>query len=63
MLVVPDIQDVYTPLQNHLIVPLTEVRIFYFLVCIREAANTVGNSAARSTYADVPQDNCLLILD
>jgi hypothetical protein len=63
MLVVPDIQDVYTPLQNNLIVPLSEVRIFYFLVCIREAANTVGNSAARSTYADVPQDNCLLILD
>jgi hypothetical protein len=24
MLVVPDIQDVYTPLQNHLIVPLSE---------------------------------------
>jgi hypothetical protein len=63
MLVVPDIQDVYTPLQNNLIVPLSEVRIFYFLVCIREATNTVGNSAARSTYADVPQDNCLLILD
>jgi protein transport protein SEC24 len=26
MLVVPDIQDVYTPLQNHLIVPLSEGR-------------------------------------
>jgi hypothetical protein len=32
MLVVPDIQDVYTPLQNHLIVPLSEV--CYFLLVI-----------------------------
>jgi len=32
MLIVPDVQDVYTPLQTDVIVPLSEVRFKYFLL-------------------------------
>jgi len=32
MLIVPDVQDVYTPLQSDVIVPLSEVSFKYFLL-------------------------------
>lgn len=33
MLIVPDVQDVYTPLQTDVIVPLSEVSFTYFSAC------------------------------
>lgn len=33
MLIVPDVQDVYTPLQTDVIVPLSEVSYKYFHAC------------------------------
>lgn len=33
MLIVPDVQDVYTPLQTDVIVPLSEVSFEYFPTC------------------------------
>ena len=57
VLVVPDVQDVYTPFQNDLIVPLSEVSLcsyFYIFLCCSILLLSKFNSISESSLQATP---------